>query len=385
MKKIFGNQNKKMNKIIAMIPARMGSKRVPKKNLRLLNGRPLISYNLETVVESKMFDDVYINSEDEVFKKIAENYGAKFYKRPKELASDETNNDEFLIDFMKNIKGNILIQILPTSPLLKVDEIKNFVKLMLEKNYDTLVSTNKHQIASIFENQPINFAIKEPHISSQNMIPVETYATVLMGWKYDNFINNFNSLGFAYHGGNGKIGYFAIDGLTKIDIDTEEDFKLAEVAIAMLNKKDAFEPKYYGNTNVSIETDVPEILRKDGVIFNNFKEENKQISKISKIIEQNGNTKSWCHRLVNTDSNSATLIGQLPGEGNRLHYHPNWNEWWYIFKGTWEWVIENEKKIISEGDFVFIEKGKKHKITAIGGQLAVRLAVSRADVEHIYP
>ena len=88
---------------------------------------------------------MFTNSEDEVFKKIADYYGAKFYKRPKELASDETNNDEFLIDFMNNIKGDILIQILPTSPLLKVNEIKNFVNLMLQKNMIHCFA-NKHQL-----------------------------------------------------------------------------------------------------------------------------------------------------------------------------------------------------------------------------------------------
>ena len=69
-------------KIVAMIPARLGSKRVPKKNLRLLNGRPLISYNIETAVKSGVFDEVYVNSEAEIFSGIAKEYGARYYKRP---------------------------------------------------------------------------------------------------------------------------------------------------------------------------------------------------------------------------------------------------------------------------------------------------------------
>ena len=55
-----------------MIPARLGSKRVPRKNLRLINGRPLISYNIETAVKSGVFDEVYVNSEAEGFFDIAE-------------------------------------------------------------------------------------------------------------------------------------------------------------------------------------------------------------------------------------------------------------------------------------------------------------------------
>ena len=62
-------------KIIGMIPARLGSKRVPKKNLRLLNGRPLISYNIETAVKSGVLDEVYVNSEAEIIIVLDKFYG----------------------------------------------------------------------------------------------------------------------------------------------------------------------------------------------------------------------------------------------------------------------------------------------------------------------
>jgi CMP-N,N'-diacetyllegionaminic acid synthase len=372
-------------KIIAMIPARLGSQRVPKKNLRLINGRPLISYNIETVVKSEVFDEVYVNSEAEIFSEIAAKYGAKFYKRPEIFSTDETNNDDFALDFIKNTNGKILIQILPTSPLISVDEIRDFVNYMIDNDLDTLVSTVPHQIAAVYNNRPINFDIMEPHISSQDMFSVETYATVLMGWKYTNFLKNMEELGFAYHGGKGKIGYFPIKGLSTIDIDNEEDFKLAEVAIKMQMQTILPEPEYYKDSTNKIEVDVPEILKKDGVLNSYFNNENDPLVDIEKLIESYDNSTSWCHRLVNTENNSATLIAQMPGEGNRMHFHPNWNEWWYILKGKWEWLIDGNETIVKKGDFVFIEKGRKHKITAIGNEIAIRLAVSRADVEHVYP
>ena len=368
-----------------MIPARLGSKRVPKKNLRLLNGRPLISYNIETAVKSEIFDEVYVNSEAEIFSEIAKNYGAKFYKRPTELSSDITNNDEFVIDFINNVDGDILIQILPTSPLITIDEIKNFVNYMVTNDFDTLVSTVEHQISGIYNNNPINFDLLEPHISSQDMTPVETYATVLMAWKYSTFQKNMKKCGFAYHGGQGKTGYFPIKGLSTVDIDNEEDFRIAEVAIKMKAQSILSKAEYYQTSKNRIEVEVPDILKKDGVLKSNFDYENEPLVELEKLINSYGDSASWCHRLVNTENNSATLIAQLPGEGNRLHFHPNWNEWWYILKGEWEWVIDGEKTIVKKGDFVFIEKGKKHKITAIGNQIAIRLAVSRADVEHVYP
>ena len=372
-------------KIIAMIPARLGSKRVPKKNLRLLNGRPLISYSIETAVKSGLFDEVYVISEAEIFSKIAKQYGAKFYKRPKSLSTDSTNNDQFCIDFINNINGDILIQLLPTSPLISSSEIKGFVNHMIENDLDTLVSTVPHQIAAVYNNRPINFDIMEPHISSQDMFSVETYATVLMGWKYARFKENMNELGFAYHGGKGKIGYYPIKGLSSIDIDNEEDFILAEIAMRMQMKSEFSNPVFYNDEINYMEVEVPEILNKDGILKSNFSEENIPLINLDKLMNKYGSTQSWCHRLVNTENNSATLLAQMPGEGNRLHYHPNWNEWWYILKGQWEWNIEGKRQIVKKGDFVFIKKGCRHEITAIGDEMAIRLAVSRADVEHVYP
>ena len=134
-----------------------------------------------------------------------------------------------------------------------------------------------------------------------------------------------------------------------------------------------------------IEIERESILIKDGVNQNEMNNYNKEITSVDKIIENNGRLSSWSHTLVNSDSNSATLIAQMPGEGNRLHYHPDWNEWWYILEGKWEWKIEGEKKTIKAGDIVFMKKNRKHQITAKGNKIAIRLAVSREGVEHIYP
>ena len=132
-----------------------------------------------------------------------------------------------------------------------------------------------------------------------------------------------------------------------------------------------------------IEADVPSILKKDGVENNELFSSNQEVVNISSILE-NAPDPSWSYRVIDSDSNSATLICQNPGEGNREHHHPDWNEWWYIIDGEWEWDIEGVKKVVKTGDIVFIEKGRKHKITAVGDKPAIRLAVSRSDVEHVY-
>ena len=103
-------------KIVAMIPARLGSKRVPKKNLRLLCGRPLISYNIETAVKSGLFDEVYVNSEAEIFSKIAKQYCYVFHnrilallqKKQKKVIEIASNDGTFLRPFQEN--GDTVIQ-----------------------------------------------------------------------------------------------------------------------------------------------------------------------------------------------------------------------------------------------------------------------------------
>jgi len=133
-----------------------------------------------------------------------------------------------------------------------------------------------------------------------------------------------------------------------------------------------------------VEIDVDAILIKDGVKTNNFTQENQEIFNIKNYIADADDTQSWSYRAINTENNSATLISQLPGEGNRIHYHPDWNEWWFILNGEWEFEIEGIKHVIREGDLVFIQKRKWHKITVLGDKVAVRLAVSRDGVKHVY-
>ena len=235
-----------MTKIIAMIPARLGSQRIPKKNIRLINGKPLITYVIETAKKTGIFHEIYVNTESDIIGEIAIKSGVKFYKRLEEHASNASSNDDFAYDFVKNVDGDVLIQILPTSPLLTVEDITSFVNQMLENKFDTMVSVVKHQIACIYDGKPVNFKLLEPHISSQLMKPVYSYATALMGWTYKSFNDNMNRFGFTYHGADSKIGYFTLEGLSEIDVDEEDDFELAENALQYRTNLKQNKIEYYG-------------------------------------------------------------------------------------------------------------------------------------------
>ena len=374
-----------MSKTIAMIPARLGSKRIPKKNIRLLNGIPLISYIIRAAKESGCFDEIYVNSESETIGDLALKEGVKFYKRPAKLASDTATNDQFVEDFLNTFECDTVIQLLLTSPFLSPEDIKKFVSKMENENLDTLISVFRQQIECVYNGSPINFDQKKPTPPSQDLEPIKPYACGIMGWKAKNFLSNIKAHGCAYHGGDGRISFYELGGFSTVDVDTEEDFQLAEIVARHLSKLQKYDVKYYENKKERIEVDVPSILKKDGVFINDLHSSNSEVPvNVKDIISTFDSSTSWSKRLVNTENNSATLIHQLPGEGNREHYHPDWNEWWYIIDGQWEWNIEGEKVIVGKHDVVFIPKGKLHHITAVGDKPAIRLAVSREDVEHIY-
>jgi len=371
-------------KIIGMIPARLGSTRVKNKNLRYLDNVPLIQHIINAAKNSKYLDDIYINSEAEIFKDIAESNGFKFYKRSEKLALDSAMNDDFALDFINEIECDVLIQLLATSPFVSTKEIDGFIESMLDGEFETMISISNIQIECVYKNNPINFKQKEQTPPSQLLEPIKPYACSLMGWNTHRFRANFEKFHSAYHGGDGSIGFYELRGYSTIDIDNEEDFVLAE-AVASKLRMPEIEPQYYiKEDNQMADADRERILQQDGVMLNIMDEFNKEITQVSEIIEKYGRESSWSYTLVNSPSTAATLIAQMPGEGNRMHHHTDWDEWWYIVEGEWEWMIEGQPKIVKKGDVVFIERFRKHKITAVGDKMAIRLAVSRADVDHVY-
>ncbi len=368
-----------------MIPARLGSTRVINKNLRILDQKPLVQHIIDAAKDASLLDDIYLNSEGEIFREIADNSDINFYLRPHELSTNKATNDDFVLDFVNSVECDLIIQLLPTSPFITSEEIDSFISKIVEDKLDTLISVADVQIECIYKNEPINFIQKNQTPPSQELVPIKSYACGIMGWKVENFKKNMLTYGAAYHGGDGKTDFFTLKGNSTVDIDNEEDFILAE-AVAASSKGEYKKPEYYQSNSKEMisDADVKRILSGDGVLKNTQEESNKEVVNIADILEKNGTESSWSHTVINSKSNSATLIAQLPGEGNRKHFHPDWDEWWYILQGEWTWTIEGQDKIIKEGQVVFIERGRQHKITASGDKMAIRLAVSRYDVDHVY-
>lgn len=131
---------------IVVIPARGGSKGIPRKNLRFLAGRPLISYVIENSKKSKYIDTVVVSTDDHEISYIAEKYGAEIIHRPAEMAGDDVPLDPVIYhaviekERLEGIVYDVVITIQPTSPLLSTATIDAAIEIFLEKEADTLLS-----------------------------------------------------------------------------------------------------------------------------------------------------------------------------------------------------------------------------------------------------
>ena len=132
-------------KNIAIIPARGGSKGIPKKNLKLLAGKPLIYYTIQEALRSKYLDRIIVSTEDKEIEEISKKIGARVIERHKELAKDDSPTIDVVFHVleilkMKSYNPDIVILLQPTSPLRKAEDINNAIKLFLNSGCESVVS-----------------------------------------------------------------------------------------------------------------------------------------------------------------------------------------------------------------------------------------------------
>lgn len=221
-------------KVVGIIPARLGSKRVKAKNLRLLAGKPLIYYAIQTVKGAKSFDEVYVNSESDFFGEIADRYGIPFYKRPPALATSESLIDEYIDEFLTNVSCDVLAVVNPTSPFLTSGEIDAAIDYFLTHPVDTLLACEDVRTHCFLEGQAVNFSTAGKHPRSQDIPPVQALNFAVTVWDAAKFRAQFASAGYAVY--TGRLDFFAFEGLSTIDIDWEEDFVLAEIVMENLDR-----------------------------------------------------------------------------------------------------------------------------------------------------
>ena len=117
---------------IAVIPARGGSRRIPRKNIRMFYGKPIIAYSIETALGSGLFEKVVVSTDDKEIAEVARKYGAEVLDRPEALARDEVGTQEVMAHALSMFLGyDIACCIYPTAPMLSGDDLLSGMHVLL--------------------------------------------------------------------------------------------------------------------------------------------------------------------------------------------------------------------------------------------------------------
>ena len=230
---------KKMN--IAIIPARGGSKRIPRKNIKIFNGKPLISWSISAAINSNIFDKVIVSTDDKEIAEISKGYGAEIpFLRPANISDDYTPTREVvlhLIDWFKQkrLKLNSICCIYATAPFIKENHlIEAFNYLNKLDNYSYIFTATSFPF-------PIQRDITIDQKGFSSMLNPQFFNT-----RSQDLIETFHDAGQFYFGRKEtwtKKTSFFDSGKPLIlprwlvqDIDTLEDFKRAELMHKILNE-----------------------------------------------------------------------------------------------------------------------------------------------------
>lgn len=223
--------------MIAIIPARGGSKGILRKNVKLLNGKPLIAYTIEAALAARNISRVIISTDDKEISKISMDYGAECpFDRPKYLASDDAKSIDvykYTLDKLEQLEGLSKIEefivLQPTSPLRSSADIDNAIRYFREKDADSVVSycQENHPIKwhkflnedgkfeNIFEDDLNNRQVNRPTYYPNGAIYVFKRDIINSGVYY-------TDRSFAY----------IMDRIRSIDIDDIDDFNYAEYILS---------------------------------------------------------------------------------------------------------------------------------------------------------
>lgn len=140
-------QNIKNKKNIAIIPARGGSKSIPRKSIIDFAGKPLLAWTIEQAIASSFIDEVYVTSDSKDILKIAADYGAKIIQRPRNISSDTASSESALLHALSQLRENIdyIVFLQATSPLRKSDDIDNAIRKIIKDKADSLLSLTEAQ------------------------------------------------------------------------------------------------------------------------------------------------------------------------------------------------------------------------------------------------
>lgn len=219
---------KDLGKIVLHIPAREGSKRVPRKNMRSMNGKPMISYVVEASLNANITDHMYVNTDSqEIIEYIEKMYlSFKTYKRDEKLANDQASSDQFNLDVIEKFNPDTLIMINPVCPLITEEDIKNALEAYKKSDCDTLITSESTRMQTFCDGKPVNIKLNEQLAPSQDngLITILNWAITI--WEVSSFKKRMAEQGFAVLGE--KRDFFDIEPIKATKVSEEKDFLFAE-------------------------------------------------------------------------------------------------------------------------------------------------------------
>ncbi|UCD13729.1 MAG: acylneuraminate cytidylyltransferase [Thermoplasmatales archaeon] len=237
-------------KIVSIIPARGGSKGIPRKNIKMLGGKPLISYVINSSLASKYISETYVSTDDKEIAKISREFGAKIIKRPSNISTDNTSSEEVLLHFADNVDFAILILLQCTSPLTRSEDIDGALDLYFSSKFDSVLSVCKDSGGFLCggftwdENgKSFNFDYKErPRRQDMKKFYRENGAIYIV--SKENLIKYKCRL-------CGKVGIYEMPKERSFEIDEPEDFEFLNKIFPLVHTQE-FYYKNFSNLKLII-------------------------------------------------------------------------------------------------------------------------------------
>jgi CMP-N-acetylneuraminic acid synthetase len=216
------------NKILVVIPARGGSKGIPRKNIRLLNNKPLISYAIGIAKASEYVDDIVVTTDDSEIALLSEKFGASVIRRSGELASDEVPLDPVVYDAMIQKEKialdeyDIIVTLQPTSPLLKPSTLDAAIAKFEDFGIDSIISVvdDRHLSWGYDENNQRYFPNYIERVNRQFLPKSFKETGAILATRRD-FVHENSRLGM-------NLDLIEVSREESVDIDTYEDWWIAE-------------------------------------------------------------------------------------------------------------------------------------------------------------
>ncbi len=218
---------------LAIIPARGGSKRIPRKNIKPFLGKPIIAYSIEAALKSGLFDEVMVSTDDEEIANVVRKYGAKvpFY-RSKEKSNDYAVLADVVEEVVycyskKQINFEEVCCILPTAPFVKPNKLKESYDMFISGDYDSVFPVLEYSFPiqrslKIKEGKVTMVYSENLNTRSQDLEPRYHDSGQFYWMKIKTFLNEKKIL-------TKNTGAYVISELEAQDIDTEIDWRLAEL------------------------------------------------------------------------------------------------------------------------------------------------------------